>query len=707
MQDIKYLFEPRSVAVIGASSDPLKLGNVVISNIISGGYQGRLYPVNPRSEAVAGLPALKNVGEADAGIDLAVIVIPASAVYDAVKDCSDNGVKYAAIISSGFSEIGNTAEEKKIVGYAAEHGMRILGPNIVGIYSATADLNATFGRGKLGEKGNVALLSQSGAFAAAIAGKAAIANIGLSAMVSLGNKADINEADLLEYLIGSEQTKVILMYMEGVTKGESLIHLLKQVTKTKPVVVLKSGKSKRGAMAAASHTGSLAGEDRVFDDIARQCGVIRAGSLSQALEWCKFLVSLPKPAGENTVIITNGGGIGVMAADACEEYDVHLYDNLADLGKTFSNLIPDFGSVKNPIDMTGQATVDHYTGAINAALANDNIHSVLCLGVETGIFDAADLLSKTAAQFKAGAYKKPVVFCFVGGRIIEESVAQINISGAPIFLEVVDAVSCLSAIYRNYRTSAATEIEPGVVTIDKESIAAVIGKVRRDGRRFLLAHEGQSLLHAIGLKGPRSAIARSLDEAIAIAEENGYPVVMKVVSRDIIHKSDAGGVALDIQNREEATNAYEAILQNSRRRYKPNAVIEGVEVSEQVKSGIETIIGARRDVSFGPIVMFGLGGIYVEVMKDIAFRSFPLNHIEIGNMIRQIRTYPLLLGVRGEHRKDIDAICDTILRVGTVLKAFKDISDIEINPLIAYDRGEGVKAVDVRILLSAQEEEIK
>lgn len=699
IQDTKYLFEPRSIAVIGATPNPSKLGHVVIDNVISGGYKGRIYPVNPKGEAVAGLPAVKSIRDADGVVDLAVIVIPANAVYNAVKDCADHGVKFAAIITSGFSEIGNIAEERKIVNYAVEHDMRVLGPNIVGIYSTSINLNATFVRGRFGKKGHVALLSQSGALASAIAGKAAMANIGLSTVISLGNKADLNEADLLDYLVDSEQTKVIMMYMEGVTKGEQLIDSLKRVTRVKPMVVLKSGRSKRGAMAAASHTGSLAGEDAVFDDIAKQCGLIRASELSQALEWCKFLSGTPKPQGENTVIITNGGGIGVMATDACEQYDINLYDNLTDLKNTFSQTTPDFGSLKNPVDLTGQATMDHYTGAIDAALANNNIHAVLCLGVESGVFNAAEFMSRMVEYYKAGVFKKPVIFCFVGGRIIEESVIRLKTTGMPIFLEVMDGVSCLGAIYRHYKNTALIENQPEFASIDDEAIKSILDKARKDNRRFLLAHEGQALLHAIGVKGPKSSIARNLDEAVKLAEDTGYPIVMKVVSRDIVHKSDAGGVALDILNKHEVSDAYEAIMQHCRR-YKPDAVIEGIEVAEQVRSGVETIVGARRDKSFGPIVMFGLGGIYVEVMKDISFRAFPLARDEINKMISQIKTYPLLLGVRGEKRKDTEAISDAILQVGTVLKKFPDISDIEINPLVAYDYGEGVTAVDVRILLS-------
>ncbi len=701
MQDIKYLFEPRSVAVIGASAKEGKLGNSLMSNLVAGGYRGSIYPVNPAGGEILELPAYRTVEEIPGEIDLAVVIIPASAVFNAVKSCADKGVKFAAVITSGFSEVGNTGEEKKIVSYACEHDMRLLGPNIIGIYSAVSSMNATFGPSGI-TAGNVAIVTQSDALGVAMIGKTKVENIGLSAIVSMGNKADLDDDDILRYLAADPNTRVVMMYIEGVTNGERLVDVLMRTTKIKPVVVVKSGRSKRGAMAAASHTGSLAGEDKVFDDIARQCGVIRAEGIQEAMDWCKFLASTPQPQGENTVIITNGGGIGVLTADACERYGINLYDNLPDLKKTFSSVVPEFGSLKNPVDLTGQATADNYFTAIDAALQNDNISSILCLGCEAGVFQPDKFAEQAERRFAAGVLQKPLMFSFVGGERVEDTVSRLKVLGLPIFNEVLEAASCLGAIYNNYRQKKEPieAIEP--IEIDGKTIKGVIEGVRSDGRRFLLAQEAQQIMHAIGIAGPASNIAHSLEEAVNLAEGTGYPVVMKVVSRDIVHKSDAGGVALDIDNKDEVADAYEAILQNCRR-YNPQARIEGIEVAEQVRPGVETIVGAHRDISFGPIVMFGLGGIYVEVMKDISFRAFPLGKREAGRMISEIKTYPLLLGVRGEKRKDIDALADAVLRVGTCLKQFKDISDIEINPLVAYDYGEGIRAVDVRILLSRQE----
>jgi acetyltransferase len=701
MPDIRLLFEPGSVAVVGASSKAGKLGHTVISNLISGGYKGKIYPVNPAGGEIMGLPAFKNVDAVPSDIDLVVIVIPAVAVLEAVKSCVGRGAKFAAIITSGFSEIGNAEAERAMVSYANAHGMRILGPNIIGIYSAAVSMNATFGPGGI-SAGNVAIVTQSGALGVAMIGKTKVENIGLSTIVSTGNKADVDEVEILNYLAADANTRVVLMYIEGVTHGEKLVEVLSTVTRVKPVVVVKSGRSKRGAMAAASHTGSLAGEDKVFDDIARQCGVIRAEGLQEALEWCKFLAGVPEPKGENTVIITNGGGIGVMTADACEKYGISLYDNLPDLKKTFAAVVPEFGSTKNPVDMTGQATAENYVSAIGAALQNDNIDSVICLGCEAGSFEPDKFAMSAEDLFTDGRLRKPLVFSFVGGAAVEDTIQKLKFKGVPVFNDVLQATSCLGAIYDNYRHKMAAVDAPEPVDIDKQAIAAVLERAKKDGRRLLYSFEAQRIMDAVGIANPRSNIAHTLEEAIKLAGDIGYPVVMKVVSRDIVHKSDAGGVALDIDDGEEVADAYEAIMQNCRR-FKADAQIEGIEVSQQVSPGVETIVGARRDLSFGPIVMFGLGGIYVEVMKDIAFRAFPLSRAEANRMISEIKTYPLLLGVRGEKRKDIDMLADAVLRVGTIIKKFPEISDIEINPLIAYEYGQGVKAVDVRILLSTQE----
>ena len=698
-QNIKYLFEPRTIAVIGAARDPNKIGYKILNNILSGGYRGRVFPVNPQGGEILGLKAYRNIEEVNDPVDVATIVIPAKFVYDAVKSCARKKVKYLTIISSGFSEIGNNEEERRIVSYAHEHHMRVLGPNIFGIYSAAASLNATFGSSEI-IPGRVAIITQSGALGIAMIGRTAVENIGLSAIVSVGNKTDVDEADLLEYLVAHEITKIILMYVEGVRDGEKFMRSLKKATEKMPVVVIKSGRSERGAIAAASHTGSLAGSDEIFDAIRKQCGVMRAESVEEAFNWCKFLANTPFPSGENTVIITNGGGIGVMATDACEKYRVRLYDDPAALKEAFSRVTPDFGSTKNPVDLTGQATSAHYHSALDQALKISQIHSVIALYGETAVFDAenlASMIEENDRKFKSE--KKPLVFSVFGGEKIENCITSLKKSDVAVYGDVYEAVSCLGSLYSYYHYLGEHSDEIDDAPIEVGAIEKVLEEALRDGRTFLLAHEGQSVMRAAGIQIPRSTIARNLEGAVREAEEIGYPVVMKVVSRDILHKSDAGGVALDLVDKSEVIDAYQAIIRNCRA-YQASASITGVEISEMVQKGTETIIGARRDKTFGPILMFGLGGIYVEVMKDVAFRALPVNRKEVMSMVKEIRAYPLLLGVRGEEKKDVDRVVDTIIKVGAILLKCDLISDVEINPLVVYEHGQGVKAVDVRILLS-------
>ena len=696
------LFEPQSIAIIGASSNPGKVGYKILNNVKSVGFKGKVYPINPKADEILGYKAFSSIEDVPGDIDMASIVLPAKWVFEALKACANKNVKVVTIISSGFSEVGNLEEERKLTNFAAEHGIRILGPNIFGHYSAKVSLNATFGPTNI-PKGNVAIITQSGALGVAMIGKTAVQNIGLSSIISVGNKSDIDEADLVEYLVQQEDTKSILMYIEGIQKGERLVKVLKDATKVKPIVVIKSGRSKRGAIAAASHTGSLAGADEIFDAIMKQCGVLRAENIQQALDWCKYLSTAPVPDGENSVIITNGGGVGVLATDACEKYDVKLFDDSQYLNEKFSEVTHGFGSTKNPIDLTGEASSKEYEHALNVALKDDSMKGVLALFCETAMIDAdslIDMIRRVHTNYNKQG--KPVIFSIFGGEMTEKVVTQLTFEGVPVFRDIYDAVSCLGVSYKQYRygLKSSNEIRKPNVSISK--INDIVDSALADGREFLLANEGNQLLEIAGLSGPKSGIARNIKQAVEISEDIGYPVVMKVVSRDILHKSDVGGVLLDLDNKEEVLDAYQTIIHNCKS-YKSNAVIDGIEIVEQVKPGTEVIIGGRRDKAFGPIIMFGLGGIYVEVMKDVSFRALPTTYRETSLMVEEIKSYPLLLGVRGEPRKDIDKIVNTIYRVGYILQNCPKITDIEVNPLMVYEQGKGVKAVDIRVMLSENE----
>ncbi|MGQ9582072.1 MAG: acetate--CoA ligase family protein [Thermoplasmatota archaeon] len=692
-----HLFEPRSVAVVGASERPEKIGYKVLANIIADGYRGRVYPVNPRHREILGLRCYGSVDDVPGEVDLAVIVVPAEQVPGAVRACASKGVGFLAIITSGFSEVGRIDEERRVLSLAREGGARVLGPNIFGIYSARASLNATFGPGGV-RSGGVAIVTQSGALGVAMMGKTALEGMGLSAVVSVGNKADLDEAELVEHLVRQEDTRIILLYIEGVRRGERLVETLERASRAKPIVVIKSGRSRRGAAAAASHTGSLAGSDEVFECIMKQCGVMRAETVDEALAWCKVFDVAGRPQSEDTLIITNGGGIGVLATDACERYGVRLSDDLPALREAFSPLMPSFGSPRNPVDLTGQASADHYRRAFDAALDMAGVGAVVSLYCETAVLVSSEFTPVLEGAFRRYRERgKPLVFCLFGGRSTEEIVQVLRSRDVPVFTEPYKAVSCVGALYRYVRGLAAPVEEPVRPDIRVDRIEETVGAARADGRRFLYALEARRVMEAAGVPMPKSSTAWSVEEAVASAKRIGLPVAMKVVSRDILHKSDVGGVALDLESEREVVEAYEAILHNCRARA-PRAVVEGVEVMEMVPPGVELIVGARRDPSFGPVVMVGLGGIYVEVLRDVSFRALPIGRRQALSMIKDTKAYTLLLGVRGEERRDIEGVMNVVFRVGEVLRRCPGISDIEVNPLRVYPRGS--RAVDVRILLS-------
>ena len=696
---IHSLFQPTSIAVIGASTSPGKIGYKVLENIHANGYTGDVYPVNPSGGILLGYSVFTSVTDLPDHIDVAVIILPAKWVLDTVKACGEKKVKFLTIISSGFSEIGALEEEKVLVEMAHRYGMRILGPNIFGHYSRAANLNATFGPRDI-KPGSVAIITQSGALGVAMIGKTAIQNIGLSAIISVGNKSDMSESDLLDYLVKDPLTNVILMYIEGIQQGEELIQKLRSATRQKPIIVIKSGRSRRGAIAAASHTGSLAGSDDIFDAIMKQVGVLRAENVQEALNWCRYLSQSPMPKAEGTVIITNGGGVGVLATDACEKYGVHLYEDHNRLNDIYQDVIHGFGSAKNPIDLTGEGTEEDYKKALRTALKDDHIHSVLALYCETAMMSAeqlCDMIEKMYSEYTQ--YGMPIAFAMFGGEKTAISIDMLTQKNIPVFGEVYEAVSSLGAQYSVYKTVNRPLLDFSSYPSDKTSILNAIQSARNDRRTFLLADEGQAILDAVDIHRPTSRVTSSISEAVDTADDIGYPVVMKVVSQDILHKSDVGGVLLNLNNAEEVSNAWQTIMHKSKA-FKPNANIQGIEVTEQIKPGTEVIIGARRDSVFGPIVMFGLGGIYVEVMKDIVFRAMPLHREAIYSMIKHIKSYPMLMGARGQDRRDIEALVVTIEKVMSILMTSNEITDIEINPLMVYEDGMGVKAVEIRILLT-------
>ncbi len=694
MHSLEPLFNPKSVAIVGASHHEGKIGNIVVRNIVASGYKGKVYLINPKGGEILGLPVYKSIDDIPE-VDLSIIVVPAKIAVELAEKVAMKS-KYIIVITSGFSEVGNIDGERKLVENAKKHGARILGPNVFGIFSAKAPINATFGPAEI-KKGNIGVVSQSGALGIAMIGKAAEDNLGLSSIVSIGNKADLSEVEILSYLFQDKLTKVIFMYMEGLENGREFMEIVKKKPEEKKIIALKAGRSKAGARAVASHTGSLAGSDEIFDAAFRQAGIIRAYSLEDAFNWVATIASSPPPKGKNVVIITNGGGLGVVAADACEKYGLKLYDDIEMLKKTFEDVMPEFGSYKNPIDLTGQAGAREYELALKRAFEDENIHAILALYCERGDAELEALMNTLIKVHKEYEGKKPALYALFGGEGTSRIVAEMKKNRIPAFGEVEDAVSSLHALYKAYEKREEEKIED--VEMDEAGIEKIISNAINEGRSRLLSHEAKEILRLAGLDVPPFRLARNIDEAVKYAKEIGYPVAMKVVSEDILHKTDVGGVVLNIDNEEEAIDAYELIMKNSRM-HVPKARIEGVEISKMLPKGTETIIGSTTDASFGKVLMFGLGGIYVEVLKDVSFRIAPVSKKEAERMVREIDSYPILAGIRGEKRKDIKAIIESIYRIGILVDKFEEIAELDINPLIVYEKG--AKVVDARILIKVE-----
>lgn len=697
------LFDPDGIAIAGASRTPGKVGHSIVNNLKSSEYEGKIFPVNPNADKILSLKCYSSISEIPHNVDVGVIAVPAKLVSHVAKDAGEAGVDFLVIVASGFSEVGNLTGEKELLDIARDYEMRILGPNIFGIYYGPTDMNATFGPRDV-KPGNIALISQSGALGVALIEKTVAEEIGLSAIASLGNKADITEVELLEYLKDESSTEVIVVYLEGTKHGRELLKVARETVTEKPIVLIKAGRSKKGATAAASHTGSLAGSDRIYDAAFKQGGILRARSASQAFNWAQMMASQPLPEGNNNVIITNGGGVGVLATDACEQQGLRLIDDQQLLADTFSEFVPSYGSTKNPVDMTGMATAELYEKALDACFESPKIDSIVVLYCIAEGQDPDMFAQAFESSIKRHKSKKPVSISMLGGKGAAKARRKLSKKGIPAYEEPEDAVEALGALYRwKEYAQKKMSVPQRISGINWNEIRERISDVRKEGRVELLESESRQILDAVGLELPSSGIATTQDQAVKVAREIDFPVVLKVESKDIVHKTEAGGVKLDLKNEKEVRAAYKTILSSSKKHF-PRADIKGVSVTEMIKSGIEIIIGSSKDPSFGPTLMFGLGGIYVEVLRDVVFRVAPITKTEARQMVSEINSYPLLLGIRGEKKKDVDSLIETIYRIGQLVYNIRDIVELDINPLKVQDQNQGCQVLDCSISISEVEE---
>ena len=692
------LLTPKAVAIIGASSTPGKIGHTVVKNLVESKYEGKIYPVNPKADEILGYKSYPSVTDIPGEVDAAILTIPAKFVLDSIKECGEKGVKGLIVITSGFSEVGEKELEEELVRTAQSYGMRILGPNIVGVLSNSDKFNGSFAP-FLPLKGNGSLVSQSGALLIGIDAATYLRGVGFDKLISIGNMSDVSFADTIEWLDQDDKTKCISLYIEGFKEGRRVIEVSQKASK--PIIGLKSGISAHGAAAAASHTGSLAGAAKIYEAAFKQAGIIWADDLGNLFDRTQALSLQPPMKGDNLLIITNGGGVGVLATDAAEKYGIPLKFAPEDVQVELKKHMPAFGSAKNPVDLTGMAGTDWYGDSVKYAIQHPWVDGLVILYCETAMTDPLEIAQGIKnAIAESGVTDKPVTVSYVGGEKSEKAMRWLVDNGLPAYGAPDLAINAIAAL----REFALNKENNNTVVndtkgIDKQKALAVIEKARAAGRDALTEIEAKQVFEAYKLPVTHSRVATSEDEAVKLAEEIGYPVVMKIVSPQILHKSDANGVKVNIKDEQAVRSTYHLILENAKK-YKADADIHGVLVQEMAPMGTEVILGSVNDATFGPTVMFGLGGIFVEVLKDVTFRVAPFSKKQALEMISEIKGAPILQGVRGELPRDIDALADAICKYAfMVIDLAEEISESDANPVLVYEKGEGLKVVDARVIL--------
>jgi acetyl coenzyme A synthetase (ADP forming)-like protein len=693
-------FRPGSVAVIGASTNPNKLGHSVLKNLIEGGYseKGQVYPINPNAAEILGCRAYPSVLDVKEHIDLAVIVIPYPYVPDALRVCGEKGIPAAIVISAGFREAGREGLEREheLLQIAREYKIRLIGPNCLGVIDTYTPLNASFAAGTP-PVGPMAFMSQSGALGTAVLDIALAGRLGLSKFVSLGNKADVNEIDLLQAWEDDEQTRVIMIYSEGMQNGQQFIDVARRVTRSKPVIAIKSGVTQSGSRAVSSHTGSLAGSEQAYQAAFRQAGILRAESMEALFDMALAIGYQPTLPGERIAIITNAGGPGILATDALERAGLTIARFDIETIHALEQFLPDAASAANPVDVLGDALADRYQFAIETVAADRNVDGLLVMltpQAMTEVEETAEAIGQMSDRVD-----KPILACFMGEARVASGIAILNQSGVPNYPFPERAARAFRAMAHE-RLSRSRPLPQFVeFDVDRSSARAVFDRVRSEGRVSIADFEARAIMTAYGLDIPQSEIAETPERALEIAASMGYPVVLKIASPDILHKTDVGGVKVGLQNAEDVRDAYELMVYRAQR-YIPEARILGCLVQQMVPAGgIEVLVGMNRDPQFGPLVTFGLGGIYVETLKDVTFRVAPFSPQEAEEMLDEIRAHALLDGVRGKPAMDKAAIVDTLLRIGQLVQDFPEIAELDINPLMVYPRDQGAISIDMRLIL--------
>ena len=690
---------PKSIAVIGASDKEGSVGRAITSNIMKG-YKGTVYPISPSRDQVFDQKAYKSVIDVPGEIDLAVIITKNTVVPIVLEECGKKKIQGAIVITAGFKEVDDEGKklEQQLKDISEKYNIRIIGPNCLGVMNLDPQtmMNSTFLK-ITPKSGEIALVSQSGAICAALVEDASAQGIGFSAVVSMGNKADMTEIDVLRMLAEHEQTKVIVMYLEDMGDGQEFLKVCKQITKKnkikKPVLVLKSGRSPEGAKAAMSHTGALMGSDEIYDALLKQSGAIRVDTMEELFDYATAFSKQPLPLDGDLVIVSNAGGPAIISTDSCSKLGIKMA-KIEEIRSKIDAVIPPWGSSRNPVDIVGDADFNRFENVLNEVLQHKNVGSVISMCTPSATLDYDKLAEVIVKMSKK--YKKTMLASLMG---LDEGITNREILAAgdvPYYTYAEGSIRALNAMLRFVDWIKTPDGNITKFEVDKNKAKSVFDKVKSEGRTNLLEDEGREILDAYGFPLPNSALAATEDEAVDAANKVGYPIVMKIASPQIVHKSDAGGVKVNLINDDEVRNGFKTIMENAKK-YDSNAEIKGVLIVEMVKGGKEMIIGSKLEPGMGPVVMLGMGGIYVEILKDVTFRLAPLTDQEANDMISSIKTKKLLDGVRGEKPSDIKKLAECIQRLSQLVTDFKEIKELDMNPVLVMEQDQGCKILDVRI----------
>jgi len=701
-KDLEHVFYPKSIAVLGTNRVVGTVPHDIFVNILRDNFQGIVYPVSPKERFVSGVRAYKYIIDIPDPVDLAILVFPSTVCNLALEQCGQKGVKSAVIISAGFREIGGIGlqREAEIKAIAQKHNISFIGPNCLGVINTDplSHLNASFAR-KMPQEGDIAFLSQSGALCTAVLDYARAKHIGFSKFVSFGNKANISEIDLMYYLKDDPKTKVILLYLEEISDGDALMKAAHEITTEsgKPILVLKSGRTSEGAAAAASHTGSLAGSDEVCDAALRQAGMIRCTTIEEMFNNAIALSYQPLPRGKRVAIVTNAGGPGVLATDATVKQHLTMAKFSEETLSIYRKTLPATANIKNPVDVIGDARADRYKVALGGALQDPGVDGVFVILTPQSMTDIENIAEEVCDTISK--YDKPVYASFMGETDVAVGINILQRRNIPHYIlpESMARAFASALFFKQYRDQTPEHIAQ-FTDVDDATVRRLLDDARIAGRTYLPETESTKILASYGIPVLPSGLAMSKQEAIALAARIGYPVVMKVVSDEIVHKFDVKGVMLGIRSDNEAGEAYDAIHRNVKAA-KPDAAIKGILVEKMVEHGEEVILGVKRDSSFGPVIMFGLGGIFVEVFKDVSFRVAPVGPRSASEMIKEIRAYSMLAGARGKKARDIRSVEEFIQRLSVLALTHPEIKELDINPLIVNDEGSGCFIADARIML--------